>query len=526
MTNDYKMAILEPLGNSQGRVMLMRNRKSWTLVGAVLTLSLLLAACAPAVPLPASATASPPPTPTPTSTPPTPTATGEFEQTFNCRFGFMPAMWDFEGARQAGGAYDRPFFELFEWGMIEKEPGVFDFSETDEYILSAQAEGFHILANIQPFADWDHTGKGKPSDMELYKNFVTKLVERYDGDSVNDMPGLTIPIKHWEVLNEPEFQEEPVVFFQGSSADYFEILKATYETVREADPEALVVQGGMAGMMEVCTEFWQGVFDLGGADYFDVANMHSIGHGEHLNIPSFKQFLANNGIQKSIWVTEVQYQQAEQTQDCSAEDFAKILARSYIFALANDVEKLFYVNIKLPPVKEGVPFDERSALIKDNGDKSPLFYAHLTVANMLGDLNEGDEVEIIKEKIGSWSIEEGQYRFNIEGKTVYALWGVGSLPAEITGEVKVTEISGTQTVADSATLQLSDSPIFVEAESTPEPTDILAYYRAYSGDPNVVDTEDLLKAADDWANGITPPDFSEPLTTEQLLQLADEWAAG
>ncbi len=68
-----------------------------------------------------------------------------------------------------------------------------------------------------------------------------------------------------------------------------------------------------------------------------------------------------------------------------------------------------------------------------------------------------------------------------------------------------------------------DADIWLIKVSPTELKDILAYYRAYSGDPNVVDTEDLLKAADDWANGITPPDFSEPLTTEQLLQLADEW---
>lgn len=177
---------------------------------------------------------------------------------------------------------------------------------------------------------------------------VTKLVEGYDGDGINDMPSLTMPIKHWEVLNEPEFQEEPLIFFQGSSADYFEILKATYEVVKKADPQALVVQGGMAGMMEVCTNFWQGVFDLGGADYFDIANIHSIGQGEHLNIPYFKQFLAENGIDKPIWVTEVQFQQAHQTENYANGNFAKILARSYIFALANGVGKLFYVNIKLP----------------------------------------------------------------------------------------------------------------------------------------------------------------------------------
>jgi len=128
------------------------------------------------------------------------------------------------------------------------------------------------------------------------------------------------------------------------------------------------------------------------------------------------------------------------------------------------VDKLFYVNIKLPPISQGVPFDERSALIKDNGDKAPLFYAHLTVTKMLGGLDESDEVETLREQVGDWSINEGQYRFNIKGKIVYALWGTGPLPSEIVGEVKVTEISGAQRVADSATLELSDSPIFVEID--------------------------------------------------------------
>ena len=117
-------------------VMLMRNYKSWILVGAVLILPLLLGACTPAAPLPTT-TPSPAPTPSPTpsgpeetplkppitpsptpapaSTPPCSTTADEFERTFKCHFGFMPAMWDFEGARAAGGAYDRPFFELFQW---------------------------------------------------------------------------------------------------------------------------------------------------------------------------------------------------------------------------------------------------------------------------------------------------------------------------------------------------------------------------------------------------------------------------
>ena len=39
---------------------------------------------------------------------------------------------------------------------------------------------------------------------------------------------------------------------------------------------------------------------------------------------------------------------------------------------------------------------------------------------------------------------------------------------------------------------------------------------------NVVETTDLLKAADDWSRDITPQGFTSPITTQQLLTLADE----
>lgn len=406
----------------------------------------------------------------------------DFWDTLLSHFGFMPASMDFAKSREAGGAYDRPFFELFQWDMIERQPGFFDFRETDRYINDAQGYGLHILANIQPFAAWDQAAchqdlpairnpaapglsptKGAPCDMAAYKNFVGTLVERYDGDGIDDMPGLTMPIKHWEVMNEPEFCNEPLVFFQGDAADYYEILRATYEAVKAADPQAYVVQGGMAGMAEIDTDFWQIVFDLGGADYLDIMNMHSIGHGEHLNIPSFLKFLVANDISgKPIWVTEVQFQQSHQTQDYSNEDFAKILARSYIFALANGVDKLLYVNLRMPRFYDaGIPFDERSALVTDDGGNSSLFLSHLTVANVLGALSSDDDVEIIRESIGDWHIDEGQYKFVIQGKTIYALWGSGPVPVEITGEVTVIDISGAEKITNAAAINLTDSPIFI-----------------------------------------------------------------
>ena len=52
---------------------------------------------------------------------------------------------------------------------------------------------------------------------------------------------------------------------------------------------------------------------------------------------------------------------------------------------------------------------------------------------------------------------------------------------------------------------------------------ILSYYRELNLYPNIVETKDLLKAADNWRNDIVPSGFSVPLTTVQLLALADEW---
>ncbi len=446
----------------------MREFRRLALTVLLLVLCILLFACTAT---PASqSTFSPEPSTSSTSTS-TSTISADFWQTFRCHFGFMPAFWDYENAREAGGAFDRPFFELFQWGNIENTPGHFSFTETDSTVKEAQAYGMHILANIQPFAYWDQLAgyndtqhKGKPYDMVAYANFISKLVERYDGDSIDDMPGLTVPIKHWELMNEPEFQVDPI-YFQGTPADYVDTLIVTYEAVKQADPEAYIVQGGMAGMFELCTTFWQGVLDAGGAAYLDIMNMHSIGHGEHLNIPAFKEFLAKNGLQdKPIWITEVQFQQAPETINYTNEDFARVLAHSYIFALANGVDKLFYVNLKIPSGhNSGIPFDERSALITNKGEKSPLFQAHLTISNMLGDLDlgGGDTVEIIRERVGGWFIEEGQYKFTINGKIIYALWGGGSLPAGITGQVRVIDITGTETIYDAASLQLTDSPIFI-----------------------------------------------------------------
>jgi hypothetical protein len=53
--------------------------------------------------------------------------------------------------------------------------------------------------------------------------------------------------------------------------------------------------------------------------------------------------------------------------------------------------------------------------------------------------------------------------------------------------------------------------------------DITTYYRGMGQNPSMVETTDLLKAADDWRSDVVPTGFSLSITTIQLLTLADEW---
>ena len=90
---------------------------------------------------------------------------------------------------------------------------------------------------------------------------------------------------------------------------------------------------------------------------------------------------------------------------------------------------------------------------------TPLFYAHCTIALKLRNFQK---VEIIKEKVRGKIILEGQYRFIKDEGVIYLLWGEGRLPSEIKGEVKVTNISGSEKILTSGSIRLTSRPIFVE----------------------------------------------------------------
>ncbi len=257
-----------------------------------------------------------------------------------------------------GAGWINPHPGPFAWEDIEPTKGSFSFSESDKWVKEAQKNNITIMGTIWPYAYWDqttcHLAKDcqaktlwqipdylcKPCNMTAYENFLTNLVERYDGDSYLDMPGLKIPVLYWEISTEPDLSSSTLNFFKGNETEYVEILNSSYTTIKTACQDCKIVQGGAAGIETSFLSFWKKVFDLGGGDYFDIANVHFIGAGDitNLNVKVFKATMNSKGVNKPLWMASADY-------DTSVSDQA--VENSAAGAFSEGAEKVFFSKFDL-----------------------------------------------------------------------------------------------------------------------------------------------------------------------------------
>ena len=405
------------------------------------------------------------------------------------------------------------------WNSVEKKQGEYDWTMIDGGITGSKDDYFsgavYHLPIIWPYANWDqkscHQGEkyeatghlkeagedlmmGAPCDLKAYAAFLAKVVERYDGDGEDDMPGLKIPIKYWEIMNEPSMQGgsvggagEDLKFFVGTSQEYLEILKTSYETIKKVDSQAKVAHAGMAGMQESFRGFWDPVFAGGGGKYFDIANIHTIGTDERkedMYLVRFNRYLKKYGLlDKPIWITEVQFGDL-MGKPKDLEKFEETIVRASVFALAKGADKLFYIENWLSWNDQPEPGGKKDKGMKEvtepEKDKSPgkkedkfskelESSTHKVYLNLVAKINSFEKIEVLNEKYyenpsdyeGATS-NIGHYKFINGKKAIYVLWGKASVPSQIKGKVIVTDIWGEEKEIDASKITLTDTPIFVE----------------------------------------------------------------
>jgi hypothetical protein len=160
-------------------------------------------------------------------------------------------------------------FARLEWRLIERKPPnrgrhSYRWSDLDEAVKAWQRNGVHGMVSLRFSSPWATAAKNdkqfvylkglaktlaltsadylpKPEHVQDLRAYVGHLVERYDGDGKDDMPGLLYPVLHYQVGN--EYYNE--VFWTGTVEEYGQLLREVAGAARTACPDVKIVLSGL-----------------------------------------------------------------------------------------------------------------------------------------------------------------------------------------------------------------------------------------------------------------------------------------
>lgn len=148
-------------------------------------------------------------------------------------------MWMNVAANQLGVNWVK---QQIRWEDFEPQDDQFDWTLTDIYLTAAQQHGLRVLASVVTAPDWAREPgvnleqHGPPADPNEYAEFLRALLTRYPGQ-----------IHAIEVWNEQNLDREwTSAAGQLIAADYVELLRVAYQTIKEVDPGVIVISGALS----------------------------------------------------------------------------------------------------------------------------------------------------------------------------------------------------------------------------------------------------------------------------------------
>jgi hypothetical protein len=204
-----------------------------------------------------------------------------------------------------------------DWSMIQPDnSGSYDWSDTDRVASTATRYGINSLAIIDyapkwaanPSCNFSPSTNCAPASPQVFGNFAETVAARYKGE-----------ISYFEIWNEPNYTTfwEP----KPNVKSYAEDLKEAYEQIKIANPQAVILSGGLAatdddadGSLSPAT-FTKELYSLGANKYFDAIALHPYTYPATPNflaswsawqqMAKVRQIMVNGGdSSKKIWITE------------------------------------------------------------------------------------------------------------------------------------------------------------------------------------------------------------------------------
>ena len=309
-------------------------------------------------------------------------------------FGFHPAVVSrmgyssngYEDAQNIGVAWTREGVYAF-WFMVQPDLNspIYDFSFYDMQWTKVPSN-MKILGNISPQGPLDEgycqPNSYFPINEQQYTAFVKATVERYDGDGVDDMPGLQNPIKYWQVGNEPN----------GSKSGFADLQRITYTAIKKACPDCRVLIGGVPGMPPVSVYVsnfvltYKPILDALSGKYVDILDFHWYGaatgdyKGAREVYDHIRSVLQADGFPAiPVWITEMGAYSGDpassgplaggvdfpvQTERQQALDYLK----RFVYPLSFGVKKIFPAFGLMEGFKHDGSYFDHTGLIYDGMD--------------------------------------------------------------------------------------------------------------------------------------------------------------
>lgn len=336
------------------------------------------------------------------------------------------------------------------WMHVERNnttPDNFNWAPIDEILAPAIEGCHHIIGTHADAPAWAASEPGGPinrTSLSELVQYMSALVERYDGDGINDAPGSPI-VDYWEMYNEPDISQELPGDGGGwgeYGTQYAQMLAAVYPAIKAANPNAKVLFGGIAyinfldegpqGMF--VRSFLDDVLAAGGGNYFDYMNFHSYGEMPTWEAPAMlnrlakmREILAEYGLTKPYVITETGwYSNLNSNQEIQA----RYTTQLYTHGKVGGIQVL--VHFTLADLGGDFPYDTGLVTSADTGNPiAPklAFAAFKTFQNML------ERAQYVSTVPSKSTVEAYEFADVGAGRTIYVAW---LNPANGTGQSAVT----------------------------------------------------------------------------------------
>lgn len=395
------------------------------------------------------------------------------------------------------------------WWTVESVKGQLSLPERARWIESAAANGIQCLVVLSygnPIYDF---GKASQADLVAGGAYDCTLPVR-DGDpetTADDeyfdayiryvdfvSKSLAGKVAAYEIWNEPDIKGFNTK--DASGADYAELLKAAYQTIKKNDPGVTVLGGSIA----LYTEFIDAMMKAGAGEYMDGLSVHyylAKNAPEKLareRLDKYRDVLVKYGYDKlPVWLTETGWANSNVDEQTQAQYIVRNAVLYDEFLFDHGIEgQYFTYELQNSSITSADPSTEayENSLGLYRSDFTPK--AAAGAVKMFNSMTAEKKLTGIEQTKFGLFYQKSAYAatYAENGQTVYVIWAQSPMELEITlpdAQTTVYDIEGNvleENVPGGAKrIGAGPSPVYVVTNSDPVQAElnflqkIIAFYR-------------------------------------------------